>query len=287
MDSPPEKIPVRTYSPAPAMADPLNLLREMFADLRISRGLAWQITLRDFKALYRQSYAGYLWAFLPPLFASATFIILQSGNVVNFAKTDIPYVAFVLIGTILWQVFADSLSNPMRVMQSSKPMLTKINFPREALILSALQMSLINFAIRLVILIPIALWFRFPIGGGTLLFPVGILALILLGTTIGLFLATIGMLYQDVARGLMLVTNLWMFLTPVVFPVTGNGLAGRLMQINPVTPLLETSRDWFTGKQPDMLGQFLLITALTLVGLAIAWIVYRIFLPRVIERLGM
>ena len=78
-----------------------------------------------------------------------------------------------------------------------------------------------------------------------------------------------------------------MFITPVVFPGVRDGFTGLIMQLNPVTHVLATTRDWLTGVEPTFLGGFLVVTALALVGLGLAWLMYRIFLPRVIERLGM
>lgn len=280
-------LPEKKYSPDSPLTHPGEFLSELWRDLLVSRGLAWSLTVRDFKALYRQSYAGYLWAVLPPLFASLTFILLQADQVVSFGNTGIPYPAFVLIGTILWQVFVDSLNNPMRVMQASRQMLTKINFPREALVLSAIQMSLINLLIRLLILVPALVWFRFPLHTSILLAPVGMLVLVLLGTTMGLFLATVGMLYQDIGKGVLLLTNLWMFLTPVVFSGVRSGAMGLIMRLNPVTHILTTTRDWLTDTPPAFLPGFFVVTVLTFIGLVLAWLMYRLFLPRVIERLGM
>ena len=282
-----EELPTRTYSSESPLKRPRVFLRDMRNDLVKSRELAWQLTVRDFKALYRQSYAGYLWAFVPPLLASATFMLLRSGNVVSFGDTSIPYPAFVMIGTILWQVFVDALNNPIRVMQTSAQMMTKINFPREALIISSIQTSFINLLVRLLILVPILFWFQFKWNVTLLLFPFGALSLILLGTTIGLFFGTIGMLYNDIQRGIQAVTNLWMFLTPVVFPSVREGVIGKIMMLNPVTPVLVTTRDWLTGSQPIFLQGYFIVMILTLVGLLFSWVIFRIFLPQVIERLGM
>jgi len=281
------ELPVSVYTPDSPLRHPGQFFIGMWRGLMASRELAWRLTVRDFAALYRQSYAGYVWAFLPPLVASATFVLLHQGGVISFGDTGIPYPAFVIISTILWQIFVDSLNNPTRAMQGSMQMLIKINFPREALILSAVQMSLIGLGIRLVVLLPVLLWYRFPLESSILLFPVGAIGLVLLGTMIGLFLGTIGMLYQDVQRGMALVTTFWMFLTPVVFPGVRDGAVGMIMQINPVTYVLATSRDWLTGQPPEFLVGFMVVMLLNVAGLAAGWLMYRLFLPRVIERLGM
>lgn len=281
---------VRIYSADSPLRNPASLLRTMWSDLLTARELAWRLTIRDFSAQYRQSLVGYLWAFLPPFVASFTFILLRSGGMVSTGHTTIPYGAHVIIGTLLWQVFADAVLQPIRVMQSSKQMLIKINFPREALILAAIQYSGITLAVRVLILVPVLIYFRISIGWEALcIAPIGMLFLVLLGITIGILLAPLGGLYKDVQQGLLMIMTFWMFLTPVIFVGTREGLLGDLMYLNPVTHILPPVRNWLTGQavsEPDFHG-FVVVAACTLMLLGFGWLGYRVLLPRVIERLGM
>jgi lipopolysaccharide transport system permease protein len=280
---------VTVYEPGSPLKHPKRFILGMFVQLHSARELAWRLTIRDFKVLYRNSFAGYLWAFLPPLVASFTFILLRQGGAVNVSDTGgIPYAAFTLTGTILWQVFVDAMMNPLKTMTSCRSMLTKINFPYEALILSPVQMSLINLAIRLLILVPCMIWFQFPIGWSLLLVPVGLIMLVLLGACFGLLLAPLSGLYKDVQMGLAMITTFWMFLTPVVFPNIREGLLGTFMKINPVTYVLGATRDWLTGvaNTPYLTG-FYIVTLCVIITLIASVILFRILLGRVIERMGM
>jgi len=279
---------VQTYAPESPIKHPGAFLLEVIEGFKTSRELAWRLTLRDFSSLYRQSIAGYLWAFLPPLVTSFTFVTLRSSGAFTIEGTSIPYAAFALTGTILWQTFVDSMNNPLKTMGSCKAMLVKINFPREALILSPIFMSLINLGIRLAILIPVMLWFQFPLTPSLLLAPLGLLSLIILGTCFGLLLAPLGALYSDIGLGIMLSTTFWMFLTPVVFPGIRTGVAGILMQINPVTYTLGATRDWLTGTpdSPFTMG-FLIVTGGSLITLGFGAVIFRLLLGRVVERMGM
>src|SRR5688572_20247597 len=105
---------VNVYTQESPLRYPRRFLGEMFRDLRASRELAWRLFVRDTSAQYRQSILGYLWAFLPPLVASVPFIFLKSQGVVGIGDTPIPYPAYALIGTIIWQVFADALNSPLK-----------------------------------------------------------------------------------------------------------------------------------------------------------------------------
>ncbi len=186
---------------------PVLMAREMFADLITSRGLAWRLFVRNIKAQYRQSALGYLWAFLPPLFTMVVWVYLNSQKIINIDDPGMPYPVFVMTGTVLWQVFVDALHSPLRVMNESRSMLTKINFPREALNLAGLGEILFNFMIRILLVGCRFVWFKVSVPDtATLVFP-GVLVLILLGMMFGVLLTPLGMLYHDVGRALGLLAQ--------------------------------------------------------------------------------
>ena len=94
---------------------PPKLIKEMWRDLLDSRELAWRLMVRDISAQYRQSLLGVFGAFLPPIATALVFVVLNNRKVINIGQTDIPYPIFVMFGTVLWQVFVDSLNVPLRV----------------------------------------------------------------------------------------------------------------------------------------------------------------------------
>ena len=192
-----EDLPVVVYTPESQLRTPGLLLRSMWRDLKASRELAWRLFVRDISARYRQSLLGVFWAFLPPIITGLVFIILQSKKIINFGETDILYPVFVLVGTTLWQLFSESLNAPLNSVTRAKSMLAKINFPREALIVSAFYHVLFSLLIKLVILVGIFLFFGVQATWGLLLAPLAIVMIILLGMTIGLLLTPLGMLYTD------------------------------------------------------------------------------------------
>lgn len=279
-------LPVTVYTPESPLRSPGRLVREIIADILASRELAWRLFVRDISALYRQSLLGYVWAFLPAIVTTLTFTYLNSQGVVRVGNTPVAYPAFVMIGTLLWQTFVDALNSPLKVVQAAKPMLTKINFPREALILSGVGEVLFNALIRLVLFIPVFLYYQVPFSGSMLLAPIGVIALILLGLSIGMLITPLGLLYGDVGRGVVMVAGFWMLLTPVVYPVPQTGRGALLAQWNPVTPLLQTSRDWITGQPVTYLSNFFIVSLLAVIVLMFAWVLYRLSIPILIERMG-
>ena len=280
-------LPQVIYTPESGLRHSRQLLGSMWHDLLASRELAWRLLVRNISAQYRQSLLGYLWAFMPPIATTLTFVFLNSQQIISFADDSyLPYPVYVMVGTVLWQGFVDALNSPLKALTQSKSMLSKINFPREALILAGLGEVLFNFMIRLVLLIIIYFWFDITLPPTTWLAPFGILALLALGLMLGLLLSPIGMLYQDIQQSIAIFTSLWLFLTPVAYTPPTWWPASLVTTINPVSPLLVTTREMLTTGSLTQLGGFLMVSGITLALLLFGWLLYRLAMPRLIERMS-
>lgn len=274
------------YTPESQLRSPGRFLLSMWQDIKASRELAWRLFVRDMSARYRQSFLGVFWAFLPPILTGMVFIILQSKNVVNFGETDVPYPVFVLVGTILWQIFTESLNAPLKITISAKQMLAKINFPREALIAAAFYEILFNLLIKSIVLAGIFIFFKVQVTWGLLLAPMAMLMLIFLGMTIGLFITPFGVLYSDVSSALIIVIQLLFFITPVVYPPPQSFPYSLVATLNPVSPILIGARDLLTKGTMTNIEPFLIVSGLTFIALFISWIIYRLAFPIIIERMN-
>lgn len=275
-----------TYTPESSLRNPVRMLREMFGDFLASRELAWQLALRDIRAQYRQAALGLLWAFILPLANTAAWLFIQGSGIITLQPTALPYPVYVFTGTILWAIFMDAVNAPLQQTTAAKPMLAKINFPREALMLSGIYQTLFNAGIKIGVLLAALLIMGVTPGWGLLLFPLAVLSLVLAGTALGLLITPVGMLYTDVGKGLPLLMQFLMYLTPVVFPMPANGWAATLFRLNPLTPLILTARDLLTGFAPEHLGAFLVVNVAMLALLALMWVVYRAAMPILIERMS-
>jgi len=273
------------YTPDSSLVNPFVMLKSMFADLWAGRELAWRLTVRDISAQYRQTFLGILWALILPLSNTLVWLYLNGSGIVVLQKTDIPFPVYVFAGTMLWAMFMDSINAPMGQTNAARGMLTKLNFPREALLLAGVYKTLFNTGIKIGMLFCVLPFFKVNPGWGLALFPLGILSLILVGTAIGLFITPVGMLYTDVGRALPLVMQFLMYATPVVFAMPESGLAAKVFMLNPLTPLILTARNWLTGGTPEYLGYFLLVNAAAFVLLLVSWIGYRLSLPILVERM--
>lgn len=262
------------------------MAREMWLDLASSRELAWRLTVRDLSAQYRQTFLGFLWAIILPLANTLVWIFLNRSGVVNLSDTPLPYPAYVFTGTMLWAILMDALNAPLQIVTASKIMLAKINFPREALVVAGIYQTIVNALIKVALLLIALLVMGIHPDWSLLFFPIGLLSLILVGTLIGLALTPVGLLYADVGKAIPLLMQFLMYLTPVVFAMPKEGLPAILFQLNPLTPLILTARDWLTGFTPEHLGYFVVVNVVSIVFLFIFWVVFRLAMPILIERIG-
>ena len=274
------------YTPESELHKPGNLARSMLRDLMKSRELAWRLFVRNISSKYRQTFLGYFWAFIPVIFTTLTFVFLSSKNIVDIGATDIPYPAYVMSGVLLWQIFVESLNSPLKIVNQSKTFITKINFPKEALIIAGIGEVLFNFFIRLILLICIYIWFDIPVPSTIIIAPLGIISLITLGIVIGMFIVPFGMIYQDIEKGLILIVSIWFFLTPVVYPMPSGLNESVIILLNPVTILLETTREMLFSGSISRPVYFFFANFVLLILLIFSWLLYRLAFPHLIERMN-
>jgi lipopolysaccharide transport system permease protein len=280
------ELPVRVYTPDSSLSSPRTMARDMIRDLLASRDLAWQLAVRDITAGYRQAFLGMLWAVIMPLANAIIWIFLRGTGVISVGETALPYWLYAFSGTVLWAILMDAMNAPLQQTNSARAMLAKLDFPREALVISGIYQTLFHGTIRIALLIGALILVGLNPGWGVLLFPFALLSLILVGTAVGLLLTPVGVLYTDVARGIALIMQFAMFLTPVVFPMPKEGWVATLFAINPLTPLILTARDWLTGYSPEFLVYFLAVNAFAFVLLLAVWVAYRLAMPILIERMS-
>ena len=282
-----EELSVTVYSPESALADPRRLIKEMYQELRDSRDLAGALFKRDMKAQVRQSILGYAWLFFPPIATTLVWFFLNSSGVVKVADTGMPYPAFVMIGTLLWQAFLESLTKPIASLNGAKGMLTKLNFPRIAPVIAGIGQTALTSAIRLLLLIPVFIFAGVEASWTIVFFPLAYLSMVLVGVSIGSFLTPIGLLYTDIARAIGLLGQFAMYATPVVYPMATSGLLGEVNRFNPVTYLIEIGRATLVGGSFQHLPIALMISGCAFVFLLIGWAIFHVTVPRIIERMGM
>ena len=264
----------------------VKLFKESISDIYTSRFLAKQLAVRDIKAQYRQSYLGILWAFIGPLTTAFLWVFLNSSGTVKISDTGIPYPVYVFSGTLLWSIITGAIGAPASSTNSAIGIMSKINFPKEALIVSGIYKLLFSSTIKIVVLLAFVLIYGVGLHWSLLLFPVAILGAILFGTTIGLFITPIGMLYKDIARLISIGLKLLMYATPVVYAIPDDGIMKTIMEINPLSPLILTARDLVIGATPEFLTYNIIIVLVCIPLCIVALLFYRISIPVIVERMS-
>jgi lipopolysaccharide transport system permease protein len=278
--------PSRVYTPDSPVRRPGVFLRTVARDIWDARRLAWRLAVRDISALYRQTAFGYLWAALPAVFNALVWVALQSAGIISVDTGAVPYVAFVLTGTMFWQLFVDALNGPLKMLTLNRSMLNRVNFPTEALVGSGIGQVMFSFAIKLVVLAVVLVITGAPVQWTAPLVLLTALSVLAFGTVLGILLAPIGMLYQDIQQGLNVVVAPLMFLTPVIYSVaTATGVLAKIMRVNPLTPMFEVTRQFLFGGIGPYVPELVIVSAVTLVVGVLAWILYRLSLPMLIERI--
>lgn len=260
------------------------LIRESFRDIWNSRFLSRQLAERDIKAQYRQSMFGIIWAFITPLLTGAIWIFLNFSGTIQVSDTGIPYPVFAFSGTLLWSIIKESINVPSSSTRSSLGIMGKINFPREAVVVAGIYKMLFNSFLKIILLVVFVFLFGIGFHWSLLLLPFVIIAGIVFGIGIGLFLTPINMLYSDVSRIISMGLNFLMYITPVVYAIPESGLLRKFMLINPFTPLIVTMRDLIVGSIPQFLSYFLGVMVASIPLLILGLVFYRISIPIIVER---
>lgn len=276
----------RVYTPDPQLRTPGRLVREMIRDLCASRELAWRLCARNITTQYRQTALGYFWAIGPPLMTSVLFILLNSANLLRAGETSVPYPVFVIVGTVAFGLFLDALNMPLNVIGAARGMLPKINFPHEALVLAGVAQILVNFAVKATLVVAVLVMFRVPVQPTAVLAVIPLTGLLVMGIAVGVLLVPIGALFQDVVHALGMVASGLVFLTPAAYTTPRVGLLSVITSWNPMTPLITTARDLLVHGSSPQMSTTLILVAASIAALLLSWVVFRLAMPILIERMG-
>src|SRR6266850_3436587 len=226
---------------------------------------------RTLKVRYQQTVVGVAWAVLQPLLLTFVFTVIF-GMLASMPTNGAPYPVFVLAGLIVWQFVAQSFQWASSSVVLNAHLVTRIYFPRILLLLAAVTAAFFDLLCTLALLVVVLLWYGIAPTIGALVF-VLILALAIV-TVVGLalWMAALYVPYRDIGHLLPFMTQLWMFISPVIYPTTLLPAKYHFVYaLNPLVAVIDTSRWAFAGgKPPDawMVGVSAVVaSALLLSGL--------------------
>ncbi len=268
------------------LASPMPLLAQFLRDVPQACRLAVVFVFRDIRIQQRQSMFGHLALLIPPLATALLWIVLQASQAVHIESGQYAYPVYILSGVLLWQTFADATVAPANFVSNFQLTLTKVHFPREALILAALLDSLVSFVIRAVVVLSILLWLDAPMTWGSARVVGIVMLLALMGTLIGVMLLPLVVLFQDMRRGLALALQLWMYLSPVVYLPPPTAAFATLGWLNPVTPLILTGRSCLLNAGDCAYAPLGVSALVALAGLLVMLVFFRLAVSHLAERMG-
>lgn len=244
-----------------------------FRELWKYRDLIILFVKRDLKNSYKQTILGPLWIVINPFLSTFVFTVIF-GIIANISTDGIPQFLFYMSGNILWSFFSNCLNRSSSTFLGNARMFGKVYFPRLVMPISGILYNSVTFIVQFAMYFILILIYMFS-GANihpnalALLLPILLLQTALLGTAIGLIITSVTTKYRDLNILVSFGVSLWMYLTPVVYPISQVPEKLRaILFLNPVAPIVETLRYAFLGSgtfEPVYLIISMVVTALFLI----------------------
>lgn len=202
---------------------------------------------RNFALVYKQTILGPLWLVLSPLLTSIVFAFVF-GQFAGLSTDGVPHLLFYLTGTTIWGLFSNSVQNISKTFLDNAHVFGKVYFPRLAVPISKSITNIINFGIQMALILIFYVYYTFIgevsfISSAILLFPILVIQAAALAMAVGIIIASVTVKYRDLAIAATLCLQLWMYLTPVVYPLSSTeGMMYTLLLLNPMTPIVNNFR---------------------------------------------
>jgi len=207
---------------------------------------------RDFVSMYKQTILGPLWFLIKPLISTLMFTIVFA-KISKFSTAGLPPIIFYLSGTIAWNYFSATLLRTSETFTNNASVFGKVYFPRLTVPLSVVISNIIQFILQFLLLIVVMIiygfcGFDFKIDLTVLLIPFMLLVLAGMGLGFGIIISSLTTKYRDLKQLVSFGVQLWMYITPVIFPLSSvEGKYRIFFLINPITSIIETFRTVLLG----------------------------------------
>ena len=243
------------------------------SELWTYRELLYFLIWRDVKVRYKQTVIGIGWAILQPLLTMVVFTMIF-GNFAKIPSDGLPYPVFAFTALLPWNLFAGALNRCTLSLVGSANLITKVYFPRLIVPVSAIISGIIDFAIAFVFLLGLMLWFHIVPTWGAIALPIFFLLTLITALAVGLWLSALDVRYRDVGHAIPFLIQIWMFLSPVAYPLSVVPEKWRLLySLNPMVGVIEGFRWALLGKEsPDF--KVIAVSTAVVVALLLSGLVY-------------
>lgn len=245
-----------------------------------------QLVRINFLSEFKRSFIGVLWLFLLPIFSIITWTLLNNAGIMQPGETEIPYPAYVLLSTSIWGFFIGIYKSTSKIFGGRGNMMIMVRFPHEVLLVEKLIVHLIRFVIPLFINLLVLFFLGIRFSALSILFPLTLLPLLMLGAGIGLIIALFRVVAVDVAKLFDQAMNFLMLVTPIIYaPKVAIGWLSTVVHLNPLTYLIGFSRDVLTKGTFYEPFIWSACAAFSFVFFLIALRIYMMAEPKLLERL--
>lgn len=221
---------------------------QTIGDLWKDRELLYFLVWKDIKVKYKQTALGVAWVVLQPLIGMLLFTLLF-GKVAKLPSDGLPYPVFYFSSLLSWTYFSTALIMASNSVISNTSLITKVYFPRILLPAASAIGSLLDLAIASVIMIGLLVYYEVPLNFGLALVPLVLGLLVIFTIGVGQLLAALNVNYRDIKHALPFVVQLWMFASPVVYPMSMVPENYRwLVSLNPIAGIIEATRALIAGR---------------------------------------
>lgn len=216
------------------------------------KDLIWMFVKRDFATLYKQTILGPLWIIINPLLTTIIFTVVF-GGIANIPTDGIPQFVFYMAGNTLWGYFSGCITKTSATFTGNAAVFGKVYFPRMATPISTVISGLVSFLIQFMIFLGFIIYY---VAQGDLvqpnlvmlLTPMLLIQTAMLGMGCGVIISALTTKYRDLGILVTFGVQLWMYATPIVYPVSQIPEKYRtLLMLNPMAPIIEIYRYGFLG----------------------------------------
>lgn len=267
--TPPTEDTARAFVIEPSRGWSLPPFREIWAYRELFYFLVW----RDVKVRYKQTILGASWAILQPFLTMVVFSIFF-GHLGNIPSDDFPYPIWAYTALLPWQLFANSLTESGNSLVTNQELITKVYFPRLVIPVSSVVAGLVDFALAFTVLLAMMYYYGIAPTAAIVTLPAFILLACLTAVAVGLWLAALNVQYRDVRYTIPFLTQFWLFITPIAYPVSLVPEKWRLLYgLNPMLGVVEGFRWALLGKA-DALEPSVLVSVVMMIILLVGGLLY-------------
>lgn len=262
-----------------------------FKEIWRYRDLIALFVKRNIVIQYKQTILGPLWYIIQPVLTVIMNMVVF-GGIAGMSTDGIPQILFYLAGNVCWFYFSDCLNQTSKTFTDNQAIFGKVYFPRMVVPISTVLSNLLRFGIQIGLFVVLYLYY-FCVGTTVspnwyvLLFPVFVVLLAGLGLGFGILVSSMTTKYRDLTILFTFIVQLWMYATPIVYPLSmvPEGKLRMLILANPMTPVIEAFKYATLGQgyfSWEALGySFAFMTVLLVVGIVVFNKVQRSFMDTV------